>query len=379
MEKVLLLTLFLINSSKGMADWGYPETKDVVILQRHNHDQFIRDFELKVVQYSSPSCKHCNEFDHSYSKLALYFKDHKSRIPFAKVDCSENEEFCKDHLIPVYPFIKLFIRKHAISYYGPRTEAGLKKFIKTVLLRTPKRVQSLDELQLLTSKVQKGKKYLKILYFGRIDEKGYHFFDLACKSNEKLICRYTSDKNLATQAGLHDNLRLIAFKTKGKKTFYRPKKISFELLEEFFFDLLHKKVHEIGPVFRRKVIDGGSDSLILFVKQLDDPIVKKYEKTVRSIRNKLPCFIASPDSGDQEIVVSLMKVMNIVTFPTIVLAQHIHDLTFIRFVYKYQLEKTHLNQFLQNVWQKKLLPDLISEAIPDAAPGPIRVSIKLNI
>jgi len=42
-----------------MADWGYPEIDDVVILNPSNHDKFLRDFDEVLVYYFLPDCKYC--------------------------------------------------------------------------------------------------------------------------------------------------------------------------------------------------------------------------------------------------------------------------------------------------------------------------------
>lgn len=378
MEKLLLLMLAIASQAAAMADWGYPEVRDVVILERHNHDQFVRDFEVKVVQYSTSDCIHCHEFDLSYSKLALFFKEHDPRVPLAKIDCSVHEEFCSDHLIPVYPFVKIYVKNHAIPYFGPRSEARLRQFIISILRRSPTTVDSKDILLYSKSKSIQGQKRLKLLYFGQNTEKSYSIFDLVCKTDIRLSCYQTNNESLASQIGLIPPFKLIALTRAGKPTVYRKGKFTFELLEEFVFQQFHRKVHEIGPVFKNKVVEEGSDSLILFVPRLDDPIVKKFEKSVRKLRRLVPCFIASTDSGDQELVAGLVHSLSIATYPAVVLARHIHGLSFQRFTYKYSLDSKHLKEFLDNVWQRRLLPDLKSEQSPATNEGPIRVRQKLT-
>lgn len=54
-----------------MADWGYAEINDVVILTPLNHDQFLRDYEEALVYYHLPKCKYCIIINKFYEKLAL--------------------------------------------------------------------------------------------------------------------------------------------------------------------------------------------------------------------------------------------------------------------------------------------------------------------
>jgi hypothetical protein len=367
--------LFLLGSAFCLADWGYPEVKEVVILERHSHDQFVRDFEVKVVQYSSSMCGHCKQFDHAYSRTALFFKDYHHRVPFASVDCSTNQEFCSDHLVPVYPFVKVYVRNHAITYFGPRTERALKKFVKHILGRNLKIVENTDMVSQARKSNIEGKLRPAILYFGTKTEKQFHMAELLCKVNNKLVCLYTPDTTLASQFGLNSHSKLVMLKTTGKNVIFKAQKFNFDMLEGFVFDNMHRRVHEIGNRFRKSVVNGGRDSLILFVQNILDPISKKFEKAVKAFRKDLPCFIASSDSGDQELVRKLVKALNIDTLPTILLAKHVHGMTFQRYTYKYSLESKHLRNFLENVWNKRLLPDLKSEPAPESNAGPIRVSI----
>lgn len=58
-----------------MADWGYPEIDDVVILNSSNHQQFLNDFDEALVYYHLPKCKHCVEMDKFFGAMALDYKE----------------------------------------------------------------------------------------------------------------------------------------------------------------------------------------------------------------------------------------------------------------------------------------------------------------
>lgn len=73
-----------------MADWGYPEIDDVVILNPSNHDKFLRDFDEVLVYYFLPDCKYCIVMNRFYSRLALEYKERDQRIPLAKFNCNKH-------------------------------------------------------------------------------------------------------------------------------------------------------------------------------------------------------------------------------------------------------------------------------------------------
>ena len=58
-----------------MADWGYPEINDSVILTPNNHDNFLNDYEEVLVYYYLPKCKYCKVMDLFFSDLAIDYKE----------------------------------------------------------------------------------------------------------------------------------------------------------------------------------------------------------------------------------------------------------------------------------------------------------------
>lgn len=71
------MTLFLCSVQYVicMADWGFPEIDDVVVLTPLNHDEFIQTYDEVMVYYYLPDCKYCKVMDKFYSELALEYKE----------------------------------------------------------------------------------------------------------------------------------------------------------------------------------------------------------------------------------------------------------------------------------------------------------------
>lgn len=120
-----------------MADWGYAEINDAVILTPGNYESFLREYEEVLVYYYLPDCKYCKVMDEFFNELALEWKERDTRIPFAKFDCSRHLDFCEDHAIPIFPYIKFYIKGHPLVYSGERTQAALDEYIEDILEKTP--------------------------------------------------------------------------------------------------------------------------------------------------------------------------------------------------------------------------------------------------
>ena len=69
--------IFILSGILTMADWNYPEIKDVVILNPSNYDHFLSDYEETVIYFYLPECKYCIIMDKFYSSLALEWKENE--------------------------------------------------------------------------------------------------------------------------------------------------------------------------------------------------------------------------------------------------------------------------------------------------------------
>lgn len=143
MLKILIL---FAGSFFSMADWNYPEVRDVVILSPLNFDQFLRDYEEALVYFYLPECKYCIVMDKFYSSLALEWKEKEQRIPLAKFNCQRHLSFCEEHAIPSFPYLKMYIRGHPLTYFGKRTKFHLNDFIHHIMNTVPESID-IDQFQ----------------------------------------------------------------------------------------------------------------------------------------------------------------------------------------------------------------------------------------
>lgn len=72
---IMLIYFLILNLVNSMADWGYSEINDTVILTPGNHDQFLWDYEEAMVYYYLPKCKYCIVINKFYDEMALEWKE----------------------------------------------------------------------------------------------------------------------------------------------------------------------------------------------------------------------------------------------------------------------------------------------------------------
>lgn len=72
-----------------------------------------------------------------YSELALFYKEKRPRIPFAKFNCDKHLGYCHSKNIPIYPYLILYIKKHPIVYHGERNKNEIFTFLENTLYINP--------------------------------------------------------------------------------------------------------------------------------------------------------------------------------------------------------------------------------------------------
>jgi len=129
-----------------MAEWGYMEENDVVSLTKATHDQFLDDYEFAVITYMSPTCHVCKNMKDWFHDLGLYFKEYKIRTPIAMIDCNNYPEYCRKFNIPVFPEMRLYIKKHPLSYHGERNRESFQKWIEHRLSHVPDKLSTVQDI-----------------------------------------------------------------------------------------------------------------------------------------------------------------------------------------------------------------------------------------
>lgn len=79
---------------------------DVKSLTQDTFGDFIKEHDLVLAEFYAPWCGHCKALAPKYEEAASQLKD--KDIPLVKVDCTEEEELCRDQGVEGYPTLKIF-------------------------------------------------------------------------------------------------------------------------------------------------------------------------------------------------------------------------------------------------------------------------------
>lgn len=326
----LIAMFLLLVQMRAYADWGYPEEDDAVMLDVFSHDRFLKEYDEVMVYYFIDDCKHCKEFKPTYHKLALEFKEQKRRVPLAQMDCTEHRRFCEEKMIPLFPFVKFFVKKHPILYKGKRSYKAVRAYLKRMTHRRPIRSdlpnffemhkqifnpEQLDpslfgheELVAEINLRNRRKKTVMGVFFGnrRKNSKLFHMFDLYLKYDE-----HTEFFHVKKEPEVHrKNLKVLGdamsegdplsgkvvlfFNGKSKTIRGKP---SFDDFENAVHDLKFPKINFLDQKFYNGLGGKRTTIVMLFVSRGDHSIMSQFSRLANQYNRRFT-FLAVAEDGE---------------------------------------------------------------------------------
>lgn len=297
------LFIFLVFSIiKTEADWGYPEIDDAVVLNPINHDQFIKEYDEVLVYYYLPGCKYCVLMDRFFGDLALEYKEKDERIPFATFNCNRHIEFCANHAIPSFPFVKFYIRGHPLSYYGERNKKSVDNYIQNIIQTRPIKIDE-ENFKKVVNQNERGK--LIMFFVGKVTNKSYHIFDLAAKYHntvkfyhlEKIDLEYLRFLRIFEDSSLKQSkFKNGIFGYINVKGYHFGLYSSFDNLENFVYKLKHPDILELGPNYLDIISKDPTQFMVLFIPSLENDFLKDFERFGRDHKKGIKLLVATQDS-----------------------------------------------------------------------------------
>lgn len=313
MIRIFFIFLICANVIKTEADWGYPEIDDAVVLNPINHDQFIKEYDEVLVYYYLPGCKYCVYMDKFFGDLALEYKEKDDRIPFATFNCNRHINFCANHAIPSFPFVKFYIRGHPLTYYGERNKKNVDNYIKNIMMTVPK-TKDEESFKKIINSIERDK--LVMFYIGKKTTKPYHIFDLAAKYYNKINFYHLENIDLEYLRFLKifedSTIKESKFKN-GIFGFINSKAehfngyISFDNLDNFIYKLKHPDLIELGPTYQDLVSQDPQQFMVIFLPTLEDDLIKEFERFGKDHKKEITLLVANQDTYYPELYSNLKE------------------------------------------------------------------------
>lgn len=144
---VLALTTVALASGPSDGDAIADPNSAVVKLTTENFKSFVEENSLILAEFFAPWCGYCKKLAPEFTQAANDLNESNPNIKLAQVDCTEEEELCKDFGIRGYPTLKIIRGSNEPEdYEGTREANGIKEYmIKQSLppVQIPKSVEDL--------------------------------------------------------------------------------------------------------------------------------------------------------------------------------------------------------------------------------------------
>lgn len=101
-----VLSLVGAAAVASAADTNADAKSDVVSLTKDTFTDFVKEHDLVLAEFFAPWCGHCKALAPKYEEAATELKG--KNIPLVKVDCTAEEDLCRDYGVEGYPTLKIF-------------------------------------------------------------------------------------------------------------------------------------------------------------------------------------------------------------------------------------------------------------------------------
>ncbi|KAL4937167.1 thioredoxin-like protein [Aspergillus oleicola] len=111
--------LSLLGAAGAVSAADAETPSDVVSLTKDTFNDFVAEHDLVLAEFFAPWCGHCKALAPKYEEAATELK--AKNIPLVKVDCTAEEDICKEQEVTGYPTLKVFRGLDAVKpYQGAR-------------------------------------------------------------------------------------------------------------------------------------------------------------------------------------------------------------------------------------------------------------------
>lgn len=343
---------------------------DVVSLTKDTFTNFIKQGDLVLAKFYAPWCGHCKALAPEYEKAAQKLMEKKIRL--VKIDCTVEEELCKEYRVEDYPTLKIFRGINDVRPYTGNRKAP------TIISHMIK--QSLPAVSVLNKDTiedfKKADQVVLVAYIDAEDEtSNSEYTAIAEKLRETYLFGVIHDSELAKKEGVTFPA-IVLFKSFDEGKVIHNGKIDGDEIKKFAEIASTPLIGEIVPETFQTYMSSGVPIAYIFAqteelqKSLSDtlrPVAEKFKGKVNFATIDAAIFGAHATNVNLEAD----------KFPAFAIHQTSGNK---KFPYDQDKEITAeaIESFVSQYVDGKLEPTIKSEPIPASQDGPVTVVVAKN-
>jgi len=277
--KSLIFSLFIVLALSST----YKEDDSVLVLNKDNFDDAIKEFNHILVEFYAPWCGHCKKLAPEYAKAANTLKEKNSKVRLAKVDATVEKDLATKYNVQSYPTLIWFENGVTRDYDGDRTAGGLVEWVRQNS-EPPSRL--LEDSNTIDMEIAKGS--LVFVYWGDITEPEYSIFANIAKKLRDFSNWHSTNPAHKAALGVPADVKISLFRNFEEKRVDLNEEYSDAGIRKFIDNYSKPAVIIFSQVYARKIFgDRSNDALFLFRRKQDSQKVDELKTAADSLRGKI--------------------------------------------------------------------------------------------